>query len=89
MTVRVVQLTNISTQCRKEQIRSLFANLGCIDDIQLYTDSEILSVSVEAKVGYIKFDKSKVAQAALQLTNTVFIDKALVCSLVKNGKTPD
>ena len=89
MTVRVIQVTNISRDCQKEQIRSLFSNVGRIDDIQLYPDSETLSASVGAKVGYIKFDKSEVAQAALQLTNTVFIDKALICSLVKNGKIPD
>jgi arginine/serine-rich splicing factor 12 len=89
MTVRVVQVTNIPTQCQKEQIRSLFANIGRIDDIQLYPDSETLSASFGGKVGYIKYDKSEVAQAALQLTNTVFIDKALICSLVKSGKIPD
>ena len=89
MTVRVVQITNISTQCQKEQIRSLFAHLGRIDEIQLYPDSETLSASIGAKVAYIKYDKSEVAQAALQLTNTVFIDRALICSLVKTGKIPD
>lgn len=89
MTVRVVQITNVSTQCQKEQIRSLFAHLGRIEDIQLYPDSETLSSSVGAKVAYIKYDKSEVAQAALQLTNTVFIDRNLICCLVKNGKVPD
>jgi arginine/serine-rich splicing factor 12 len=89
MTVRVVQVTNIPTQCQKDQIRSLFAHLGRIDEIQLYPDSETLAASVGSKVAYIKYDKSEVAQAALQLTNTVFVDKPLLCSLVKSGKIPD
>ena len=85
MTVRLVQVTNVSTSVTKEQLKSLFTHLGRIDEIQLYPESETLLASVGAKVGYIRFDRSDLAQAALNLTTTVFLDRPIICSLVRHG----
>jgi len=83
MTARLVQVTNVSTSVTKEQLRALFTHLGRIEDIQLYPESETLVATVGAKTGYIRFDRSELAQAALNLTNTVFLDRPIICSLVK------
>ncbi len=83
MTARLVQVTNVSTSVTKEQLKSLFTHLGRIEDIQLYPESDILSQSYNAKVGYIRFASSDTAQAALNLTNTVFLDRPILCSLVQ------
>lgn len=83
MTARLVQVTNVSTSVTKEQLKSLFTHLGRIEDIQLYPESEIVAQSYNAKVGYIRFASGDTAQAALNLTNTVFLDRPILCSLVQ------
>jgi arginine/serine-rich splicing factor 12 len=88
MTLRYIQVANVSTACQKEQLRALFAHFGRIDELYLFPESETLSASVGAKVGYIKFEKNDCAYTALQMSNTVFLDRSLICSLVKNTKVP-
>jgi arginine/serine-rich splicing factor 12 len=88
MTVRLVQVSNVSTSCQKEQLRTLFAHCGRIDELYLFPESDTLVASVGAKVGYIKFDKNDSAYSALQLSNTVFLDRSLICNLVKSSKVP-
>lgn len=83
MTARLVQVTNVSTSVTKEQLKSLFAHLGRIEDVQLYPESETLTATVAAKTGYVRFDRSELAHAALDLTNTVFLDRPIICSIVK------
>ena len=83
MSSRLVQVTNVSTSVTKEQLKSLFTYLGRVEEIQLYPESEALSTTLGAKVAYIKYDRSEIAQAALNLTNTVFLDRPIICSLVK------
>jgi len=73
----------VSTSVTKEQLRALFTHLGRIEDIQLYPESETLAATVAAKTGYIRFDRSELAHAALNLTNTVFLDRPIICSIVK------
>lgn len=85
MTARLVQVTNVSTSVTKEQLKSLFTHLGRIDDIQLYPESDMLAQSYNAKVGYIRFANSDIAQAALNLTNTVFLDRSILVSLVQSA----
>ncbi|CAF0806043.1 unnamed protein product [Brachionus calyciflorus] len=83
MSTRLIQVTNVSTSVTREQLRALFTNLGRIEDIQLYPESETLSATIAAKVGYVKFSSSEIAQAALNLTSTVFIDRPILISLVR------
>lgn len=83
MSTRVIQVTNVPTSVTREQFRALFSNLGRIDDIVIYPESESKTSNVAAKVGYVKFTSSETAQAALNLTSTVYIDRPLLISLVK------
>ncbi len=83
MSARLVQVTNVSTSVTKEQLKALFTHLGRIEDVQLYPESETLTATVAAKTGYIRFDRSELAHAALNLTNTVFLDRPIICSIVK------
>ncbi|RNA18810.1 putative splicing arginine serine-rich 7 isoform X2 [Brachionus plicatilis] len=83
MSTRLIQVTNVPTSVTREQFRALFSNLGRIDDIVIYPESESKASSVAAKVGYVKFTSSETAQAALNLTSTVYIDRPLLISLVK------
>lgn len=87
MTVRLIQVTNVSTSVTKEQLRALFAHLGRIEEIQLYPESETLTATIAAKVGYVKFSSSEIAQAALNLTNTIFLDRPILCNLVKSSSS--
>lgn len=80
---RLIQVTNVSTSATKEQFRAFFAHLGRIDEVQLYPESETLTATVAAKVGYVRYDRPDIASAALNLTSTIFLDRPVICSLVK------
>lgn len=85
MSIRLIQVTNVSTSVTKDQFRTFFSHLGRIEDLQLYPESETLVATVAAKVGYVRFERSEIAQAALNLTSTIFLDRPVICSLVKPG----
>lgn len=53
------------------------------------SSSETLTSSINGKVGYIKFDRMESVHAALNLTNTIFIDKPLIVSQVFQNLIPD
>jgi arginine/serine-rich splicing factor 12 len=51
--------------------------------------SDTLTSTINAKVGYIKFDRIDSVHAALNMTNTIFIDKPLIVSQVFENSIPD
>jgi arginine/serine-rich splicing factor 12 len=51
--------------------------------------SDTLTSTINAKVGYIKFDRSDSVYGALNMTNTIFIDKPLIVSQVFENNIPD
>ena len=51
--------------------------------------SDTLTSTISAKVGYIKFERTDNVQAALNMTNTIFIDKPLIVSQVLEDAIPD
>jgi hypothetical protein len=51
--------------------------------------SDTLTSTINAKVGYIKFDRNDSVHAALNMTNTIFIDKPLLVSQVFGNTIPD
>lgn len=81
--VRLIQVSNVSTSVSKEQFRSFFAHCGRIEEMALYPESETLTATVAAKVGYVRYDRPESAGAALNLTSTIFLDRPVICSLVK------
>uniref|UniRef100_A0A3Q2Z3P7 RRM domain-containing protein n=1 Tax=Hippocampus comes TaxID=109280 RepID=A0A3Q2Z3P7_HIPCM len=73
----VVQVTNLSSAVSSEQLRTLFGFLGDIEELRLYPpDNTTLSFS--SKVCYVKYRESSSVGVAQHLTNTVFMDRALI-----------
>ncbi|KAJ8339401.1 hypothetical protein SKAU_G00361870 [Synaphobranchus kaupii] len=73
----VIQITNLSSAVSSEQMRTLFGFLGDIEELRLYPpDNAPLSFS--SKVCYIKYREASSVGVAQHLTNTVFIDRALI-----------
>ncbi|CAF0916346.1 unnamed protein product [Didymodactylos carnosus] len=86
---RVIQISNVSCQCMKDQLKALFSFFGRIDDLQLYPDSDTVASTVNGKVGFIKFDRLDAVYGALNMTNTIFIDKPLIITQVFENSIPD
>ncbi len=51
--------------------------------------SETLTSTINTKVGYIKYDNIDSVYAALNMTNTIFIDRPLIVSQVFENNIPD
>ncbi|GAB0203763.1 splicing regulatory glutamine/lysine-rich protein 1-like [Grus japonensis] len=84
----VIQVTNLSSAVTSEQMRTLFSFLGDIEELRLYPpDNTPLAFS--SKVCYIKFREASSVGVAQHLTNTVFIDRALIVVPCAEGKIPD
>lgn len=86
---RVVQVTNIAPQATKDQMQTLFGYLGKIEDIRLYPTIRDVSCPVQSRICYIKFIDSSTVGIAQHMTNTVFIDRALIVIPIQNGEIPD
>lgn len=86
---RVVQITNIAPQATKDQMQTLFGYLGKIEDIRLYPTIRDVSCPVQSRICYVKFIDSSTVGIAQHMTNTVFIDRALIVIPVQNGEIPD
>ncbi|MGH0167426.1 UNVERIFIED_CONTAM: hypothetical protein FKN15_066500 [Acipenser sinensis] len=84
----VIQVTNLSPAVTSEQMRTLFAFLGDVEELRLYPpDNAPLPFS--SKVCYIKFREPPSVGVAQHLTNTVFIDRALIVVPCAEGKIPE
>ncbi|XP_066516305.1 splicing regulatory glutamine/lysine-rich protein 1 [Hoplias malabaricus] len=84
----VIQITNLSSSVNSEQMRTLFGFLGDIEELRLYPpDNTPLSFS--SKVCYIKYREPSSVGVAQHLTNTVFIDRALIVVPCAEGKIPE
>ncbi|KHN78961.1 putative splicing factor, arginine/serine-rich 7 [Toxocara canis] len=87
---RVLHVSNISMSATKEQIYQLFAFIGRIDEFKMYpTDGHPQLSTFTQKFAYVKFEESKSVEVAQHLTNTVFIDRALVCIPSISDTVPD
>lgn len=88
-TTKVVQVTNIAPQATKDQMQNLFGCIGKIDEIRLYPTVRDVTLPVHSRVCYVKFFESSCVAVAQHLTNTVYIDRALVVCPVNSGQIPD
>ncbi|XP_055541483.1 probable splicing factor, arginine/serine-rich 7 [Wyeomyia smithii] len=86
---KVVQITNIAPQATKDQMQSLFGHIGKIDEIRLYPTIRDVSCPVVSRICYVKYFESSCVAVAQHLTNTVFIDRALIVIPVQSGMIPD
>uniref|UniRef100_A0A1I8PMF0 RRM domain-containing protein n=1 Tax=Stomoxys calcitrans TaxID=35570 RepID=A0A1I8PMF0_STOCA len=75
---RVIQITNIAPQATKDQMQALFGNIGKIEEIRLYPTVRDVSCPVQSRICYVKYMESSCVAVAQHLTNTVFIDRALI-----------
>ncbi|XP_075446484.1 splicing regulatory glutamine/lysine-rich protein 1 isoform X1 [Ascaphus truei] len=84
----VIQVTNLSAAVTSEQMRTLFTFLGDIEELRLYPpDNAPLAFS--SKVCYVKYRDPTSVGVAQHLTNTVFIDRALIVVPCAEGKIPE
>ncbi|KAJ8977318.1 hypothetical protein NQ317_009336 [Molorchus minor] len=86
---KVVQVTNIAPQATKDQMHILFGYLGKIEDIRLYPTIRDVSCPVQSRICYIKFVDQATVGIAQHMTNTVFIDRALIVIPVTSSEIPD
>ncbi|XP_029023957.1 splicing regulatory glutamine/lysine-rich protein 1 isoform X2 [Betta splendens] len=84
----VVQVTNLSSAVSSEQMRTLFGFLGDIEELRLYPPDNA-SLSFSSKVCYIKYRDPSSVGVAQHLTNTVFVDRALIVVPCAEGKIPE
>ncbi|KAL7667713.1 hypothetical protein ACOME3_010481 [Neoechinorhynchus agilis] len=86
--VHVVQIANISLNSSNDQFYTLFSSVGPIEEYVLYPTTEERCASVAARVGYIRFKYSDCARMAVHLTNTMFLEKALIVTCVLSNRIP-
>lgn len=88
---KVIQVTNIAPQATKDQMQTLFGCIGKIEDIRLYPQIRDVSVPVQSRICYVKYFDSLCVAVAQHLTNTVFIDRALIVTPYHSsvGDIPD
>jgi len=86
---RVVQVTNIAPQATRDQMHTLFSHLGKIEDLRLYPSMRDASISIQSRVCFLKFMEDTSLPVSLHMTNTVFIDRAIIVQPFMNGDIPD
>ncbi len=67
-------------------MRTLFGFIGKLENVQLYPDVPENLESVSPKICFVKFHNPTDVCISLHLTNTVFIDRALLVAPVPDGK---
>lgn len=85
----VIQVTNIAHQATRDQMHTLFSHIGKIEDIRLYPSLRDASINIQSKVCFVKFLKDTLLPTCLHMTNTVFIDRAIIVQPFMNGDIPD
>ncbi|XP_065225609.1 probable splicing factor, arginine/serine-rich 7 [Planococcus citri] len=88
---KVIQVTNIAPQATRDQMHALFGYIGKIEDIRLYPTVRDVSLPVQSRICYVKYFDAACVGVAQHLTNTVFIDRALIVTpyQTKGGEIPD
>ncbi|ELU18893.1 hypothetical protein CAPTEDRAFT_226786 [Capitella teleta] len=84
---QVIQVSNVAPTASREQMKTLFTYIGRIEELKLFPDE--FTETNQPRVCYIKFSKSEEAGVALHLSNTVFVDRALMVVPVADGTIPD
>ncbi|XP_071984500.1 serine/arginine-rich splicing factor 11 isoform X1 [Engystomops pustulosus] len=84
----VIQVTNVSPSTSTEQMKTLFGFLGKIDDLRLFPPDDS-PLPVTSRVCFVKFHDPESVVVAQHLTNTVFVDRALIVVPYAEGIIPD
>ncbi|XP_059840333.1 serine/arginine-rich splicing factor 11 isoform X1 [Hypanus sabinus] len=88
MATDVIQVTNVSPSATSEQMKTLFGFLGKIEELRLFPSDES-PLPVTSRVCFVKFHDPDAVGVAQHLTNTVFIDRALIVVPYTEGVIPD
>ncbi|XP_036409928.1 serine/arginine-rich splicing factor 11-like isoform X2 [Megalops cyprinoides] len=84
----VIQVTNVSPSTTSEQMRTLFGFLGKIEELKLFPPDES-PLPVTSRVCFVKFHECESVGVSQHLTNTVFVDRALIVVPFAEGVIPD
>ncbi|KAL2097254.1 hypothetical protein ACEWY4_006461 [Coilia grayii] len=84
----VVQVTNVSPSTTSEQMRTLFGFLGTIEELKLFPPDDS-PLQVTSRVCFVKFREAESVGVSQHLTNTVFVDRALIVVPFAEGVIPD
>ncbi|TKS79748.1 Serine/arginine-rich splicing factor 11 [Collichthys lucidus] len=87
-TTKVVQVTNVSPSTTSEQMRTLFGFLGTIEELKLFPPDDS-QMPVTSRVCFVKFQEPESVGVSQHLTNTVFVDRALIVVPFAEGSIPD
>ncbi|XP_061878483.1 serine/arginine-rich splicing factor 11-like isoform X1 [Entelurus aequoreus] len=87
-TTKVVQVTNVSPSTTSEQMRALFGFLGTIEELKLFPPDDS-PMSVTSRVCFVKFQEPESVGVSQHLTNTLFVDRALIVVPFADGVIPD
>ncbi|KAK6484793.1 serine/arginine-rich splicing factor 11-like isoform X1 [Huso huso] len=87
-TTNVIQVTNVSPSTTSEQMITLFGFLGQIEELKLFPPDES-PLPVTSRVCFVKFLESDSVGVSQHLTNTVFVDRALIVVPFAEGVIPD
>ncbi|TMS33873.1 hypothetical protein L596_001562 [Steinernema carpocapsae] len=83
---KVLHVSNICPTVTRDQLYQLFAIIGRIDEVRVYpTDT----TNVSQKFAFVKFEDRDSVSVGQHLTNTVFIDRAVVCVPAGTDEIPD
>uniref|UniRef100_H3CSX0 RRM domain-containing protein n=1 Tax=Tetraodon nigroviridis TaxID=99883 RepID=H3CSX0_TETNG len=85
---KVVQVTNVSPSATSEQMRTLFGFLGTIEELKLFPPDDS-PMPVTSRVCFVKFQEPESVGVSQHLTNTVFVDRALIVVPFAEGSIPD
>ncbi|KAJ7377026.1 Protein srek1IP1 [Desmophyllum pertusum] len=86
---RVIQVTNIAQNATVDQMKTLFGFLGDIEEMHLFPEDPMVHLGTATRVCFVKFMDPSSVHVAQHLTNTVFIDRALIVVPVQDGTIPD
>uniref|UniRef100_A0A3Q3ANP8 Serine and arginine rich splicing factor 11 n=1 Tax=Kryptolebias marmoratus TaxID=37003 RepID=A0A3Q3ANP8_KRYMA len=84
----VIQVTNVSPSTTSEQMRTLFEFLGTIEELKLFPPDDS-PLPVTSRVCFVKFHEPESVGVSQHLTNTVFVDRALIVVPFAEGVIPD
>uniref|UniRef100_A0A915A0A7 RRM domain-containing protein n=1 Tax=Parascaris univalens TaxID=6257 RepID=A0A915A0A7_PARUN len=86
----VLHVSNICMSATNEQIYQLFSFIGRIAEFKMYpSDNHLHSSKFTHKFAFVKFEERISVTIAQHLTNTVFIDRALICTPFESDTIPD
>lgn len=85
----VIQVTNVSPTSSLEQMTNFFSFVGPVSEVVIYPKEDSNSIQTQSKTCYVRFNEPSAVKVAQHLSNTVFIDRALIVTPVFDNRIPD